>query len=227
MKNILGLALCLAMASPAFAQEQPRRVVVTGEGVVASVPDMAIVRLGVSAQKESASDAMEATSNAMTAILERLSERGVASADMQTSGLNIYPVMSNSSSSGAADGPAGYNASSMLSIRLRDINALGGVLDALIQDGVNRVDGIEFTIQDMGPILEEARKRAVADARAKAELYATAAGVTLGEVLEISESGGAAPGPMMMRAAMVLDAVPVAIGETETRAQVTVVYGIE
>ena len=71
MKNILGLALCLAMASPAFAQEQPRRVVVTGEGVVVSVPDMAIVRLGVSAQKESASDAMEATSHAMTAILER------------------------------------------------------------------------------------------------------------------------------------------------------------
>ena len=227
MKNILGLALCLAMASPAFAQEQPRHDVVTGEAVVASVPDMAIVGLGVSAQKESASDAMEATSNAMTAILERLSKRGVASADMQTSGLNIYPVMSNSSSSGAADGPVGYNASSMLSIRLRDINALGGVLDALIQDGVNRVDGIEFTIQDMGPILEEARKRAVADARAKAELYATAAGVTLGEVLEISESGGAAPGPMMMRAAMARDAVPVAIGETETRAQVTVVYGIE
>jgi uncharacterized protein YggE len=113
-----------------------------------------------------------------------------------------------------------------LTVRVRDLEALGGVLDRSIQDGANTFNGLSFGLADPVPALNEARKRAVADAMARAKLLSGAAGVTLGSVVSITEGGGmGGPVPMFrMAAADAASAIPVAAGEISTTASVTMVF---
>ena len=120
----------------------------------------------------------------------------------------------------------GYIAANTVSVRVRALDSLGGLLDAAVKDGANTLNGVEFGLQQPEPVMNEARKAAVADAKARAELIAGAAGVKLGAIKSITE-GGAAPMPMpMMRMAAdaAAGAVPVASGEVGTTAQVTIVW---
>lgn len=110
---------------------------------------------------------------------------------------------------------------------MRDLSALGSVLDAVIADGANSFQGLNFGLQDPEPTLDEARRRAVADGLRKAALYAAAAGVRLGPLTSLSEAGSNQPRPEMMQAArMSSDAVPVAPGEVTVSASVTMVFAI-
>ncbi len=121
----------------------------------------------------------------------------------------------------------GYVAAIDLMVRVRDLAALGGVLDAVISDGANAMNGIAFAVAEPAPLEDEARRAAVADARAKAEVLADAAGIALGEVIAIHEGGATpVPGPVMRSMAMAESAVPIAGGEIDVRARVSVVYAI-
>lgn len=221
--------LVLPMAAGAQGPAAERLITVTGEGIVAAVPDLAYVNLGVSQQAETAGAAMDAMSTSMTAVMDRLATAGIAPVDIQTGQLTLDPVYDNSSydSSGGAK-IIGYVATTMVQVRVRDLTVVGAVLDAVVQDGANRLAGVSFDLADRAPAMDEARRRAVADARARAELFAEASGVTLGALITLTEqSGYLNPAPMfdarMEGASM---AVPVAGGEVSLQAMVTMVYEV-
>jgi len=226
---IAVLTLATSLASAVFAQEAtPRVLTVTGTANHASAPDMALVRLGVTTSAKTAADAMAQNSAQMAATIDVLKAAGIAPRDLQTSNLSLRPEWtSRNASSNQPPRITGFTARNTLSVRVRALDGLGGVLDAVIRAGANEFQGLSFTLSDPTPAADEARRGAVEDARRKAALYAMAAGVTLGPVLSIAENGGARPfAPEMARAAMA-DAVPIEAGEVSVSASVTIVYSIK
>ena len=212
----------------AQSAEAPRQISVSGTGRVDLAPDMATVRIGVTHQDEDAAAALQQTSDAVAAMLARLTELGIAARDVQTAGLSLNPVWRDRPEQQGQPMPWGFEASNVVSLRLRDIAALGEVLDALVADGANRLDGVSFGLQDPEASMDEARRLAVADARRKATLFAEAAGVALGKVIDLTETGMATPRPQMMEmAAMRADSVPVAAGEVGITASVQMTFALE
>jgi uncharacterized protein YggE len=225
MRLILAmLALGLLLGDPLAAEER-RSLTVTGEGQVAAVPDMAMVRVGVTTDAGTAAEALSRNNAAMAAVLARLTEEGVGERDLQTSTLDLGPRFEH-----RADGTSevvGYTARNVLSVRVTDLDRLGGILDAVAADGANTFEGLSFGMTDPQPQNDEALGLAVADARRKADLLATAAGITLGEVLVIDTGGGATPRPMdMAMGRMAAESVPVARGELQLSATVRMVFAI-
>lgn len=212
----------------AFADDNARRITVTGQGQVDAVPDMAVITLGVTHEDAVAAAAMQATSDAVARMLERLSGMGIAPRDVQTRQLSLNPVWSNETSDGVRiRRMTGFVASNTLTVRVRNLSALGEILEAVIDDGANDFNGLRFSVQDPDPLLVQARERAVADAIAKARQLAESAGVGLGAVMRIDEHGGGRPAPMAEMARMASDGVPVAAGEVSVSASVSMVFAIE
>ncbi len=225
--NILALstALALPFSLPALA-EGPATISVTGEGVVEAAPDIATISMGVTTEAPTAAEAMSANSAALSAVLERLRAAGVADRDLQTSNLTLNPNWVGYDS-GKAPTISGYTASNMLTVRVRALESLGTVLDSAITDGANTLNGVTFGVAEPRPALDEARKKAVADAIARATLLVEAAGAKLGPVVSISESSGFAPPmPMFRMEASADSGVPVAGGEVGLTASVTMVFEI-
>ncbi|MCK0151074.1 SIMPL domain-containing protein [Marivita sp. S6314] len=207
--------------------ETTGHITVSGEGRVFAVPDMAVITMGASAEAKTAKAAMDETSQITSAILTQLETFEIAPRDVQTSDLSLHPVWENRTQSNNQPRIRGYQASNRVTVRIRDLSKLGTVLDAVLTDGANQLGGLQFTLSDLDPLMNDARKAAVADARARAELYAAAAGVTLGPLVSLNETGIRAPRPEMLSMARASDAgVPVAEGETELRAGVTMVFQI-
>ena len=228
-RTILGATLLMvAFASPVLAQDAaPRQITVTGTGEVAAAPDMATIRLGVTHQAEVAQAAMDATSGAVSRVLERLDALGPEPRDVQTANLILNPLWSGQYSSGeAAPEITGFVASNTIAVRVRALDTLGEVLQAVLEDGANTFDGLQFSMQEPKPLEDEARRKAVEDAMEKAALLAEAAGVTLGPVQSISDHGGGGPVMMEMASARMGSGVPVAAGEVTVSASVSMVFGI-
>lgn len=227
------LALLLAVPAAAVlpgAAMAAGKITVTGQGMVPASPDMATIMLGVTSQSKTAQTAMADNSAAVAAILAQLKAAGIEDRDVQTSGLSLNPQFDyNQSADGKLPEILGYVASNNVTVRVRALDGLGPVLDRVIQQGANTFNGLTFGLASPEPVLDEARKLAVADARRKAELYAAAAGVRLGPVLTIAENGGySEPQPMFRMAADSASggAVPVASGEIGITATVTIEYEV-
>ena len=226
--------LVAALAGPAFAQVSDpapgslaaATLTVTGEGRVDQAPDMARITLGVTTEGPTAAEALTANSAEIAKVIENLKAAGVAPADLQTTGLALNPNWQSNMDDGT-NRIVGYVASKSVSVQVRALEGLGAVLDAAVRDGANTLNGVEFTLQDPDPALDEARKRAVADAQHRAALLAGAAGVTLGPIRSITESGGYQPPmPMMSMAAEAKGGVPMAAGSVTTAAQVTIIWAL-
>jgi uncharacterized protein YggE len=230
---LAALFLGLALAAPALAQDGASMpaptLTVTGEGDASVVPDMATVQIGVTNEADTAKAALDANTAAMAAALDRLKAAGIEERDLQTTGLNLGPRYDyNRTNSDGTATITGFIASNGVTVRVRALDKLGAILDAVVTDGANTLNGVVFGLQDPEPALDAARKDAVADARRKAELYAAAAGVKLGRIATISEqSGYQPPMPMAMAEASFKTAgapVPVAAGEVKMSASVTIVW---
>lgn len=228
MRNpVLVCLLCAFLAVPAAAQVPPPApgpvITVTGEGAVDLPPDMATIRTGVVTQARTAAEALDANSAAMAEVLTLLREAGIAERDLQTSGLSLMPLRDDRSGT-AAPPPVRFVARNGVTVRVRDLATLGPVLDRVVQGGANTFDGLDFGLADPAAALAEARLKAVADARLKAETYAGAAGLGLGPVQLIADQSGFVQ-PMEIRmAASAMDAVPIAAGEVSVRASVTMTW---
>jgi len=225
--RVLFLSLCLLwpLAAPAQVPDGPA-IIVTGEGVVAMRPDMATIRLGVTTEARGAAQALADNSAEMADILAFLRQEGVDETDIQTSGLHLSPRQEDYRNASSTPRVVGFVATNQVTVRVRDLDRLGPVLDAVVREGANRFDGLSFGLTDDSAALAEARRQAVADARAKAETYAGAAGATLGPIRLIQDqSGGAAPVQMRMAAESV-QGVPVAPGEVSVRASVTITWDL-
>ncbi len=227
-----GLAVAaLAAAGPAAAEAEQRTVLVRGVGSAAAAPDMATVEAGVATAAATAAEALAGNSAAMAAVFEALREAGIAERDMRTVDFSISPRYADRRMDEPDDGPpriVGYRVDNAVSVRVRDLGQLGPLLDTLVSSGANRISAISFGIADEAEVLAEARRAAVRDAAGKARLYAEAAGVALGPVLAIDDTGGGMPRPAPMRRAAAMDAtaVPVAGGETTVTASVTITWAI-
>lgn len=235
---VLGTSLACAAAmlsAPAVAQQAPAqpspRISVAGEGEVSVAPDMAILTLSVVREADTAREALSASNEAMKQVLAGLKAAGIAERDLQTAGLNIQPRYTQPGPQAKPQAPkiSGYSASNALTVRIRDLSAVGAILDKTISLGVNQGGDISFVNDDLKPSLTEARKRAVTDAMARARTLADAAGVKLGRILSIEEpSLRSGPMPMgkIMRAAAADGFVPVERGENSYSTTVNLVFEI-
>ncbi|PSH69562.1 hypothetical protein CU102_07105 [Phyllobacterium brassicacearum] len=239
--KILSLAFAttamMALPFAALADEAPRpRITVTGEGEAAAAPDMAILSLVVLQEKPTAREALTANNEAMAKVLDAMKKAGIAERDLQTSGFSIdpryvYPENKDNTQPPQAPKIVGYAVSNSLTVRVRDLKKVGDILDQSVTLGVNQGGNLTFTNDKPETVVEEARKKAVANALAKAKTLTEAAGVSLGKVIEISEqSYSPRPMPMgreKMMAAAPADSVPVAAGENTYNVNVNVTFELK
>jgi uncharacterized protein YggE len=237
MRHPTALAAAIAVAAlltaPALAETAPAEtappavISVTGEATVSVVPDQAQIDGGVTSEAKTAREASDANNAAMGKVLLALKGAGIEEKDFQTSRLSLQP---QSAPNRTGSGPAtivSYRASNHVTVRLRDVAKLASLIDTMVAAGANDISGINFVVSNASKLLDEARERAVADARRKAEIYAKAAGVTLGAPLSISEEGG--PGPVFRAkmAGSMPAAAPVAAGEEILAVTVSVSWAIK
>lgn len=227
MRFLIPCAFVAALLWPlAAAAEGSGTLTVTGMATVNAVPDQATLSLGVTTTGETAAAAMAANNDAASAVIARLIAAKVADRDMQTTGLSLNPnwVMN---ADGTEQVIQGYIASSTLTVRIAALETAGLVLDAAVTDGANTLNGLTFGLANPRPIEDDARKAAVADALARAQVLALAAGEALGPIVSITEGGGGQqPMPMLFKAAAD-SAVPLAAGEVGVSAEVTIVWQLK
>lgn len=238
-------AAVLAAGAPlaAAAQTGPAPVLAVGgtlltvsaDGKVTRTPDLAMFSAGVVSQGKTASEALAANSADMTRVIAALKRAGIADKDIQTSNLSLNPVYQPQRSlpDGTIDPPQpriiGYQANNTVNVRQRNLKDFGKVIDTLVSAGANQVNGPSFEVENPDPAMDAARTAAMQKARARAELYARAAGLRVARILSISESGGwSPPQPVMYRMAAMEAAAPpappVQAGELQLSVNVTVQF---
>ena len=199
-----------------------------GEGRVMIAPDLATVALGVTTQAPTAAQAMTDNASRQAAVIDALKVQGIAPEDLQTQGLNLSPVQ-DYSREGQPPVITGYQAQNIVSARVRELERLGPLLDAMVAAGATDVQGISFSREDAAAIADAARAEAVADARRRAEVMASAAGMALGPLLSLTEGGsggGPVPLAMMARDSKAEAATPVEAGRLMLTAQVDATWSL-
>src|SRR3974390_713654 len=164
----------LLITSLCAAHPADRLITVTGEGSFALAPHIAVIRIGVSTQGKTAADASNANAQKMAAVLGAIKDAPIAERDVQTAALSLQPQYD--SNKPGAPRLVGFQASNQVAVKIRDIQELPNVIDRAISAGANEMSGIEFVVSEESKLLDQARGRAIADARRKADLYAQAAG---------------------------------------------------
>ena len=220
------------------AGSEVAEVRVSGVGTVERAPDMAILSLTVAREAASAREAVSAANEAMAAVRARLREAGIADRDLQTQGFSIqprieYPHEGSEPRRPRAPRIVGYEASNALSVRVRELDRVGALLDQTITLGVNRGGDIRFVNDDPAEALAQARAAAMRDARDRARTLVGALDMRLGRLLSVTESdGGSRPVPMAATRMMEMAAdgsgsVPVAAGENSYTVRVEARWAIE
>jgi uncharacterized protein len=205
----------------------PATLHVSASADVRTVPDTAMISAGVVTQAVTAKAAMQANATRMSAVMEAIKSAGVEAKDIQTSGFNLQPQYRY----GENQPPVvtGYQASNNVNVRLRKIDSVGPVMDALVAKGANQINGPSFMVTNEEAALDQARKEAVTKARKRADLYAEAAGMRVKRILSINEGGGMPP-PMPMMRGMAMESAkamadtPVASGETSLSVTVNMLF---
>ena len=206
---LVGVA---AVPSAALAQDGTIRPIagtrldISATGTVSRVPDLAIISAGVVTRATTASGAIADNATRMARVRAALKRAGIADRDIQTSSINLNPDYRYQD--GQPPVLTGYQASNNVSIRFRDIRNSGRILDALVAEGANQINGPTLTIDKPEAAYDEARGSALAVGRARAELYARGLGMRVVRLLSVSESGGYSrpPMPMMERGAVAMSA---------------------
>jgi uncharacterized protein len=230
--HLIALLAALAAASPAPALEtrlidlsNDRWIEVIGEGAVSVAPDFARLTLGVTTAAKEAGEAIAANAKAANALIALVKSEGVAPVDIRTSEMSISPTFSQPSP-GQARAPeiTGYSVSNNVSVTVRDLPRLGALIDKAVAAGANSIYGVSYGQNDPSALLDKARPLAVADARRKAEIYASAGGAKIGRLMELSEEPGAQPPVGFAARAYVAGgaaATPIEAGEDKLRVIVT------
>lgn len=236
-KKTLIAALAAALMSlpvSAYAQTQPQspRIIVTGEGESTLKPDLALLSLSVMREAATAREAMTANNDAMAAVIAAMKESGIADRDLQTAGIQIAPRYNYTNKpDGSQEAQlVAYQVTNTISVRVRDLAKTGEVIDKSVTLGVNQGGSVSFANDNPEPAVTEARKKAVANAMEKAKTLAGAAGVSLGKVIEMSETSyGQQPMPIEAKAFArdAAGAAPVEAGENAYRVQVNMTFELK
>ncbi|SNY91555.1 hypothetical protein SAMN04515647_1783 [Cohaesibacter sp. ES.047] len=236
-KQFLALAAIVPlMTLPALAAESTNgTLTISGTGSVSKAPDMAILSAGVESREKTAKAALADNNAKMEALFAELDKAGIAKKDIQTNNFNINPQLvyprNDNNSEPKPPRIVGYQVNNRVTVSIKALDSVGSVLTALVNAGANNISGLRFDISNKDGIEDEARKAAIADARAKAELYAAELGVGIKRLKSLSEgSAPQAPRPMMMRAmaneAMV-SKVPVAEGSLDFDVTVSTTWELD
>ena len=238
MKQPFLLALALgAAAIPAAASAQVTatfaqpiagtKLDITATGEVTRVPDVAIISAGVVRRSPTATGAIQENADRMEKVRSALKRSGIADKDIQTSNISLNPEYRYENNQPPQ--LTGYTATNQVSIRFRDIRNSGRILDALVSQGANQINGPNLTIDHPESALDEARAKAATNGRARAELYARALGMRVVRLLSVSESGGySSPPPMpVMMEARAMDAAQTKIDPGEQKLQVSLAMTFE
>lgn len=199
---LAALIGAVSLASPATAQPSPAQAIagtrldITATGEATRVPDIATISAGVITRAATARAALEQNAARMDRVRAALKRAGIADRDIQTSNISLNPEYHY-----VQDQPpklTGYTASNQVSVRFRDIAKSGDILDALVAEGANSINGPSLTIDKPEEALDEARTKALGIGRARAEIYARALGMRIVRLVSVSESGGSYPVPPPM-----------------------------
>jgi len=215
-------------AAPAAADAMFRATTLNlaAYGETRIAPDMATINLGVMTEAPEAAAALSANSTRMNQVTAALRKAGIAAKDIQTSGLNLNPQYVYEQN--IPPKLSGYQATSQVTVTVRDLSGLGRAVDATVGAGANQVNGISFGLVDPAAAEDAARLAAVKALQAKADLYAKATGYRVARLISLGEGGGyAAPPPMPMMAMARMeksDATQVSPGELRVRIDVTGLY---
>ena len=229
LRTILLLAGVLLVAAAIAGVAQPRLgrsatptagtlITVTGNGTVDGTPDRASFDFGVTSRGATAAEALNGNSSDARAIIEALKRAGIDSADIQTTQVSLWPQTSS-------DGTRiiGYQASNSVQVTAA-LGRAGTLVDAAVRAGANNVDGPNLDTADKSSLYSEALKRAIGDAKVKAQAIADGAGLTLGTLEKVSEGGNATPPVPMYAAGTAAASVPIEAGTQQIQASVTVTY---
>lgn len=200
---ILAALMCAAAMPTAAAAQQASitqsisgtRLDISATGEATRVPDVAVISAGVVSRSATASAAIQDAAARMDRVRAALKRAGIVERDIQTSTLNLNPEYRYPENQSPQ--LTGYSASNEVTVRFRDIRNAGKILDALVAEGANQISGPNLTIDNPDSALDEARTKAVATGRARAELYARSLGMHVVRLVSVSESGGYAPPPPM------------------------------
>ncbi len=229
-------ALGLAAAPRAIAQEtgnhnsiQPETTLnISAEASVEAEPDIAMLSGGVTTERASAKEALAANSEAMNGLFRAFEKAGIAKKDIQTSTFSLQPRYEypNNNNKREQRELVGYTASNQVSVKVRDISKTGSIIDAMASQGGNTFNGVSFAVEEPKALQDEARRKAMADALDRANLYAQAAGYSIGRIVTIDESGGYSPQPQMASMRMMAsdESTPISGGEVSYSASVNVMF---
>jgi hypothetical protein len=227
---VLALAVLPFLAGAASADSSPRTITVNGHGEASGTPDTAVITAGVTTVAKTAAAALSANASAMQNVFAALKRLGVPDEHVQTTNFNVEPQYAPYDSNvPAAQRITGYQVSNQVTVTIDHVANAGPTIDALTGAGANQMNGISFTIHDPKPLLEHARTDAVDDATALAKTLTSAAHVTLGPILSISESSEGGPRPVFAGLAMMKAAAPtpVAAGTQTISADVSITWEIQ
>jgi uncharacterized protein len=235
MRNLmmaLALGAAVVPAAAASAQVVPTitgtRVEISATGEAARVPDVAIISAGVSTRQATASAALQENAARMERVLAALKKAGIADRDVQTSSINLNPEYRYQDNQ--APQLVGYTASNQVSIRFRDIRNSGKILDALVAQGANQINGPSLTIDRPDEALDEARAKAIANGQARADFYARALGKRVVRLISVSENMGGSiiqPLPMMMEARNQAADTKIVPGEQKLSVNLSMVFELQ
>lgn len=232
MIRVLMALTLIAAAMPAAAQTAPApavtgtRLEVAATGEVTRVPDIVRINAGVVTQAPTAVEAIRQNGARMERVRSALRRAGVADRDIQTSAISLQADYRHQENRPPV--LTGYRASNEVDVRFRDIAGSGPILDALVAEGANQINGPNLGIDRPEAALDEARTRALANARARAELYARALDMRVRRILYVSEAGAMPPPmPMYRMNAQAADATQIAPGEQVLSVTLTVGFELE
>ena len=231
----LGLAMLSACATPpaqaqATPSQTPHTISVTGSGIAYGAPDIAVAQIGVQSRNPEPTAALNDANAKMAAILAALKDLGVADQDIQTSNFSVYAQQDVDPQTNQSKGTITYVVDNTVSITVRDLTKVGDVLGKVVSAGANNIYGVTYQVSDQSKLEAEARDKAMADAKARAEQLAKIAGVTLDQPMTINEyTNVPAPAAKMDFAASAAGAgsVPVSAGQIQVNLQVNITYIIK
>ena len=227
-----ALTLAAASLTPALADDDKplRTISLSGHGEVHIAPDLAVVTVGVMSSSATAREALDANTKSMEGVMAALKQAAIEMRDIQTSNFSVNPRYDYGQNNAQPPKVIGYDVSNNVTITVRKLDGLGAVLDQVVSSGSNQINGVQFQVSKPEAATDEARKLAVADALRKANVYTAASGVTLGQIVSLSEGGGYQPPvPVFksMRAEAVSADVPVAQGEQTIAVDVNFTWEIK
>jgi uncharacterized protein YggE len=228
---ILGVFVAVSTAHTLDTATTTNTVSFTGEGKVLAKPDVGIVDLSIVTEGTTSKQAQDANSKKSKALTDFLAKQGVDEKDIKTSGYNIYPQYKYAPYGGTPS-ITGYQVNQSVQVKVRDLTKVDAVLDGVVSAGVNQVNGLQLTIDNPEKLKDEAREKAIKDAKEKADSLKSQLGIGIGRIVNFSENTSGYPGPIFYDKAMNSEGrggggPSIPVGENEITVSVSITYQIK